>query len=224
VGDVDLENATVRVRRTLTRNGTGYLLGEPKTKKSRRTVRITPQAVEALKSHRAKQSEEMLTSGSLYQEQDLVFAGTGGGLIDPSNLRQRSFNPLLEHAGLPRITFNDLRHTCASLLFQKNVHPKFVQEQLGHASVAITLDTYSHMLPGMGSQAADAMVEALSLLCVAAPRPRCDVGTFSPLRHFTCKTAFFPSGRCWVRTSDLLLVREMRGVAGHCSGLQNSLI
>jgi integrase len=104
----------------------------------------------------------MLTSGSLYKEQGLVFAGTGGGLINPSNLRQRSFKPLLEHAGLPRITFNDLRHTCASLLFQKNVHPKFVQELLGHASVAITLDTYSHMLPGMGSQAADAMVEALS--------------------------------------------------------------
>ena len=161
-GDVDLENATVRVRRTLTRNGTGYVLGEPKTKKSRRTVRITPQAVEALKSHRVKQSQEMLTSGSLYQEQGLVFPGTGGGLINPSNLRQRSFKPLLEHAGLPRITFNDLRHTCASLLFQKNVHPKFVQELLGHASVAITLDTYSHMLPGMGSQAADAMVEALS--------------------------------------------------------------
>jgi integrase len=161
-GDVDLENATVRVRRTLTRNGTGHVLREPKTKKSRRTVRITPQAVEALNGHRAKQSEEMLTSGSLYQEQGLVFAGTGGGLINPSNLRQRSFKPLLEHAGLPRITFNDLRHTCASLLFQKNVHPKFVQELLGHASVAITLDTYSHMLPGMGSQAADAMVEALS--------------------------------------------------------------
>jgi hypothetical protein len=59
-----------------------------------------------------------------------------------------------------------------------------VQEQLGHASVAITLDTYSHMLPGMGSQAADAMVEALSLLCVAAPRPRCDVGAFSPSHTF----------------------------------------
>ena len=76
----------------------------------------------------------MLTTGSLYQEQSLVFAGTGGGLINPSNLRQRSFTPLLKHAGLPRITFNDLRHTCASLLFQKNVHPKFVQELLGRPS------------------------------------------------------------------------------------------
>ncbi len=68
---------------------------------------------------------------------------------------------ILERAGLPRITFHDLRHTCASLLFQKNVHPKFIQELLGHASIAITLDTYSHMLPGMGSEATDAIGEVL---------------------------------------------------------------
>jgi integrase len=125
-------------------------------------VRLTESAVEALRSHRAKQAEEKLSVGSLYQDQRLVFASAVGGFINPSNLRQRSFTPLLEHAGLPRITFNDLRHTCASLLFQKNVHPKFVQELLGHASVAITLDTYSHMLPGMGSETADAMGEALN--------------------------------------------------------------
>jgi integrase len=98
---------------------------------------------------------------ALYRDQGLVFAGQGGGFINPSNLRQRSFAPLLKRARLARITFNDLRHTCASLLFQRNVHPKFVQELLGHASVAITLDTYSHMLPGMGSEAADAMGEAI---------------------------------------------------------------
>jgi integrase len=161
--DVDLEAATVRVRRTLTRtdNGRHLALGEPKTKKSRRTVRLTQKAVEVLKSHRARQAEEKLGIGSLYQNQGLVFAGEGGGLINPSNLRQRSFVPLLERAGLPRITFHDLRHTCASLLFQRNVHPKFVQELLGHTSVAITLDTYSHMLPGMGGEAADAIREAL---------------------------------------------------------------
>jgi integrase len=92
-----------------------------------------------------------------------VFAGEAGGLINPSNLRQRSFLPLLGRARLAGegITFHDLRHTCASLLFQRNVHPKFVQELLGHASVAITLDTYSHMLPGMGGEAADAIGEAL---------------------------------------------------------------
>lgn len=102
-----------------------------------------------------------MKAGSRYEDQGLVFAGEVGNLINPSNLRQRSFAPLLSRAGLPQITFHDLRHTCASLLFSKNVHPKFVQELLGHASVAITLDTYSHMLPGMGGEAADAMGEAL---------------------------------------------------------------
>jgi integrase len=159
--DVNLENATVRVRRTLTRKGTGYVLGEPKTKHSRRTVRLTQKAAEALRSHRAQQAKEKLRAGGLYQDQGLVFAGARGGIINPSNLRNRSFAPLLAKAGLPRITFNDLRHTCASLLFQQNVHPKFVQELLGHASVSITLDTYSHMLPGMGGETAVAMDEAL---------------------------------------------------------------
>lgn len=161
--DVDLDSLTIRIRRTLTRieNGKRLALGEPKTKNSRRTVRLTQRAVEALKRHRARQAEEKLKAGGLYQDQGLVFAGEIGNLINPSNLRQRSFARLLKRAGLPRITFHDLRHTCASLLFSKNVHPKFVQELLGHASVAITLDTYSHMLPGMGGEAADAMGEAL---------------------------------------------------------------
>ena len=114
-------------------------IGEPKTKKSRRTVRLTPRAVEALKSHRARQAEEKLKAGSLYKDNGLVFAGEGGGLINPSNLRQRSL-PLLERAGLAGITFHDLRHTYASLLFQRNVHPKFVQELLG-------LDPPRYLLP-----------------------------------------------------------------------------
>jgi integrase len=162
--DIDLDNATVRVRRTLTRtdNGKRYTLGEPKTRKSRRTVRLTERAVEALRSHRARQAEERLRAGAHYQDQGLIFAGEHGGIINPSNLRNRSFAPLLGKADLPRITFHDLRHTCASLLFQRNVHPKFVQELLGHASVAITLDTYSHMLPGMGDQTVSAMQAALS--------------------------------------------------------------
>ena len=161
--DVDLEGATVRVRRTLTRidNGRRLALGPPKNKKSRRTVRLTERAVEALRSHLERQLEDIEALGDLYKDQGLVFTTEAGTPINPSNLRQRSFAPLLKRAGLPQITFHDLRHTCASLLFQKNVHPKFVQELLGHASVAITLDTYSHMLPGMGGEAADAMGEAL---------------------------------------------------------------
>ncbi len=104
------------------------------------------------------------SSGSpgLWENHGLVFATAMGSPINPSNLRQRSFAPLLKRAGLPRITFHGLRHTCASLLFSKNVHPKFVQELLGHASVVMTLHTYSHMLPGMGGEAADAMEDVLS--------------------------------------------------------------
>jgi integrase len=125
-------------------------------------VRLTQRAVEALRSHRNRQLEKKSKLGGLHQDQGLVFAGEAGGFISPSNLRQRSLVTLLKRAELPQITFHDLRHTCASLLFQKNVHPKFVQELLGHASVAITLDTYSHMLPGMGNQAAVVMEGALS--------------------------------------------------------------
>jgi integrase len=164
--DVDLDSAiaTVRVRRALTRtdNGRRLALGEPKTKKSRRTVRLTQRATEAVRSHRARQAQEKLRVGALYRDHGLVFAGEGGGFINPSNLRQWSFAPLLKRAGLQQITFHDLRHTCATLLLAKNVHPKFVQELLGHATIAITLDTYSHVLPGMGGEAAIAMEDALS--------------------------------------------------------------
>jgi integrase len=80
-------------------------------------------------------------------------------LINPTNLRRRSFAPLLERAGLPRIRVHDLRHTCAMLLLVRNMHPKYVQELLGHATVAITLDTYSHVIPGMGNHTARALVD-----------------------------------------------------------------
>jgi integrase len=68
----------------------------------------------------------------------------------------------LKRANLPRVRFHDLRHTCATLLLSRNIHPKYVQELLGHANIAITLDTYSHVVPGMGDQAARAMEEMLS--------------------------------------------------------------
>jgi integrase len=92
----------------------------------------------------------------------LVFATTIGTRLSRHNLARRSFRPLLERAGLPGIRFHDLRHTCATILLSKGVHAKYVQEMLGHATIAITLDTYSHVLPGMNAGTADAMDEALS--------------------------------------------------------------
>jgi integrase len=162
--DIDLENAMVSVQRTLTRtdNGKRVALGEPKTKKSRRTIRLTEAAVEALRGHLQRQLREIEVLGDRYADEGLVFTTEVGTLINPSNLRQRSLAPLLKKAGLPHIRFHDLRHTCATLLFQSNVHPKFVQELLGHATIAITLDTYSHVMPGMGDATARAMQEALS--------------------------------------------------------------
>ncbi|HEV8223734.1 MAG TPA: tyrosine-type recombinase/integrase [Rubrobacteraceae bacterium] len=77
-------------------------------------------------------------------------------------MRRRSFTSLLQRAELPQIRFHDLRHTCATLLLSRNVHPKYVQELLGHATVAITLDTYSHMIPGMGNHTARAMEDVFS--------------------------------------------------------------
>jgi integrase len=160
--DVDLENAVLSVRRTLTRSGGKVVFGEPKTKKSRRSIRLTPQAVEALRSHLDRQLRDMEILGDRYQDQGLVFTTNTGAPINPSNLRQRSFAPLLKRAGLPHMRFHDLRHTCATLLLSRGVHPKFVQELLGHATIAITLDTYSHVMPSMGDATARAMEDALA--------------------------------------------------------------
>jgi integrase len=162
--DVDLENTRLSIRRTLTRNGNGnyVALGDTKNKKSRRTVRLTPQIVKALRSHLERQLREIEALGDSYDDQGLVFTSEAGTPINPSNLRQRSFAPLLKEAALPHIRFHDLRHTCATLLLSKGVHPTFVQELLGHATIAITLDTYSHVLPSMGDQTARVMQNVLS--------------------------------------------------------------
>ena len=160
--DVDMENAVVSVRRTLTRSGGKVTFGEPKTKKSRRSIRLTPQGVGGLRSHLERQLRDMEILGDHYRDQGLVFTTGTGAPVNPSNLRQRSFAPLLQRAGLPHMRFHDLRHTCATLLLSRGVNPKFVQELLGHATVAITLDTYSHVLPSMGDATAKAMEEALA--------------------------------------------------------------
>jgi integrase len=96
----------------------------------------------------------------MWQDHGLVFATEIGTPLNRHNLCRRSFKPLLKKAAC-RIRFHDLRHTCATLLLAKGVHPKIVQELLGHATIAVTLDTYSHVLPGMGDAAAGAMDEAL---------------------------------------------------------------
>jgi integrase len=100
------------------------VLGELKTKRSRRRIHLTPRAAASLRAHRKRQLEERVRYAGLWEDHGLVFASHTGSLINPSNLRQRSFRPLLKRAGLPRIRFHDLRHTAATLLLKEGVHPQ----------------------------------------------------------------------------------------------------
>jgi integrase len=159
--DLDQETDVLRVRRTRSQARTGPTFTTPKNGKGR-SMRLTRQAVEALRVHKAAQNAERLGLGELWQDNGLIFCTHGGKPLDFRNLATASFKPLLKRAGLPDIRFHDLRHTCATLLLSRGHHPKLVQELLGHASVAMTLDRYSHVLPGMGDQTAAAMEAALS--------------------------------------------------------------
>jgi integrase len=160
--DVDLESGSLHVKRTLTTARGGPRLAAPKTKGSRRRVSLTRGAVDAIRAHLARQLEEIDRAGSLWQENGLVFASDMGKPLDRRDLTSRQFKPLLKRAKLPETTrFHDLRHTCATLLLTKNVNPKVVSEMLGHSNIAITLDTYSHVLPNMQDSAARALEEAL---------------------------------------------------------------
>jgi integrase len=160
--DIDLEVGTLQVRRTLTTAKGGPVLSAPKTKGSRRTVRLSLTALEALRSHLERQLGEIDQADDLWRENGLIFASESGEPLSRQHVTAHRFKPLLKRAGLPEIRFHDLRHTCATLLLSKNVNPKVVSEMLGHASIAITLDTYSHVLPTMQESAAKAMEDALS--------------------------------------------------------------
>jgi integrase len=161
--DVDLESGSLRVRGSLQPvRGRGLVTLEPKTPRSRRQVVLPRVAVEALVRHRRAQDGERRAAGARWRDLGLAFPNTVGRPMSAQNLLQRSFHPLLERAGLARIRFHDLRHTTATLLLGRNVHPRIVQDRLGHSSVGVTLDTYSHVTPTMQRIAADAFDELLS--------------------------------------------------------------
>ena len=160
---LNLEGATLSVRQQLTRTRKdGLCFTTPKSPRSRRSIKLTRSAVEALKHHRAAQNEQRLRLGTLWQDSGLVFTSLNGTPLDVANLTYGSFRPLLERAGLPRIRFHDLRHTCVTLLLLRNVNPKIVQEMLGHANISETMGTYSHVLPSMQEPAVSAMESALT--------------------------------------------------------------
>jgi integrase len=153
--DLDLDAATVQVRRTLGRiKGQGFVETEPKSRQSRRRIDLDDLAVRALRKHRTGQLEQRLTAGPLWSDSDYVFCTAIGTPIEHGNLIRRSFEPLMKRAGVPRIRFHDLRHTFASLMLADEQHPKVVQEMLGHSQISLTLDTYSHVTPSLKRDAA----------------------------------------------------------------------
>lgn len=158
--DVDWHKATLHVRRTLGRTSAGVTFGEAKTAKGRRAIALPGLAVAALREHRAAQLEERLKAGSLWEDNDLVFPNHVGRPMERQNVAKRSFKPLLQRAGLPKVRFHDLRHSAATLLLALGEHPKVVQERLGHATIGVTMDVYSHVMPDMQRQAA-AKLDAL---------------------------------------------------------------
>ena len=161
--DVDLDAHSIRVTGSLQNlPGRGLCIVEPKTERSRRLVVVGELAAEALRRHRAAQAEERLSAGPAWEDSGLVFPNGSGKPMNPSNLLVRSYRKLLGRADLPRLRFHDLRHTAATLLLGQGVHAKVVSEMLGHSSITITLDLYSHVTPTMQQQAADALDALLS--------------------------------------------------------------
>lgn len=166
--DLDLTKGTLQVRRSLVRirqdDGRSKLVfREPKTAKSRRLIPLPEEAVKVLKEHRRRQAEERLRLGSLYQDHGLVFCTEDGRPIGPRNFIRRC-TALLRKAGVEHTRFHNLRHTFATLLLEMDEHPKVVQEILGHSRITQTLDTYSHILPGLKERAAAKMNDILKTI------------------------------------------------------------
>jgi hypothetical protein len=158
----NLDRSTLSVTGTLQwSKGVGLTISEPKTARSRRQLQLASAAVEGLRQHRARQAAEILASEGWDQTTDLVFPNHVGRPMQASNLLRRSFFPLLAAADLPHIRFHDLRHTAATLLLSRGVHPKIASEMLGHSTVAFTLDVYSHVTETLQREVARTMDSVL---------------------------------------------------------------
>jgi integrase len=148
--DVDLDAGFVQVRFTVQHiAGAQVLFSPPKTARSRRKVALSARAVAALQKHQQRQEHQRSVIGAAWQENDLVFPNAIGEPLRGNHLLQRNFSPIFTRAGLPQMRFHDLRHTAATLMLIQGIHPKIVSEMLGHSTVSMTLDTYSHVLPDM---------------------------------------------------------------------------
>ena len=153
--DLDLDAGRLAVCQTLLAINSHVTVGEPKTNRSRRTVDLDPATIGILKAHRKAHLEERAECGLGRPRRDgLVFTDEAGEPLHPNTV-SRTFSKLVSDARVPQIRLHDLRHTHATLSLQAGIHVKVVSERLGHSSVTITLDTYSHAIPGLQRDAAE---------------------------------------------------------------------
>ena len=160
--NVDLEGGTLRVVETVQRlgKGVGLVVGTPKTARSRRTVPLPEVCRRALLEHREVQDREREVAGTAWTEHGLVFTTRTGTVLEPRNVN-RLLDERIAAAGVRRIRFHDMRHTCASLLLSQGVQVRVVMEVLGHSQMSITTDLYGHVMPPATRAAAAAMDDLL---------------------------------------------------------------
>ncbi|WP_342045960.1 site-specific integrase [Bacillus sp. OTU530] len=148
--DIDFENKSLSIRQTL--SPLNKIQTGGKTTAARRFISLPDMTLDALKQHRLRLKKEKLKMGEAYTDNDLVVCTRFGNVLGHNDLSD-SFQLYLKRSGLPKIRFHDLRHTHATLLLKAGVHVKIVSERLGHTNIAITLNTYSHIMPGMQEEA-----------------------------------------------------------------------
>ena len=151
--DVDLDRRRLSIQRAVTVVDYEIVVSEPKTARGRRSVSIDPTTAAVLFAHRKRQLEERMAWGPAWQDSGYVFTTEDGRVLHPQRVTQ-VFKRLASEAGLPPIRLHGLRHTAATLALTAGIHPKVVSERLGHATVGITLDTYSHVGEGLQEEAA----------------------------------------------------------------------
>ena len=153
----------IAVQQTIQRRGKNLIVQDTKTASSRRLIPISGRVIESLKAFRQRQEDERTFYAQDYclDYSDLVFTTLKGTPISGRNL-VRTFKGLLEKAGLTKdVRFHDLRHTSASLLLAAGVHPKVISERFGHSGIRVTMDIYSHLVPGLQDEATDKLDDIL---------------------------------------------------------------
>jgi len=148
------------VRQTLLRVDGQLRFSEPKTDRSRRTVPLPDRTVELLRTHRRRQAAERLQAGERWQDFGLVFASTIGTPMESRNV-DRAWHDVRAAADLPWLRLHDLRHACATFLLASGASPRTVMKTLGHSQIALTMNTYAHVLADVERAAVDAAADRL---------------------------------------------------------------